>query len=482
MKTNQTAHTAAEARETERSDGRASEAAGAGGGDTDASTSRTAPGRHHLARRDVLRSIGAAAALGVDSGDPFDVAAEQSTVGDAAARRPATRAGTVPMRATRLADGDRARFGAAVALDGATAAVGVLPGRTVDGPDYGAVSIFDRGEGEWSRDARYAAGDLSPVGVADGGQFGASVALSGATLLVGTPISSNRAGDRAGFVTALRRVGHEWRVEATLSSAESTGVDRFGQSVAVDGETALVGAPADAAAGPGVGSVAVFTRSDGRWTRRATLAPEAAQTRRFGTDVAVAGDTAVVGFRRGTGADRSEHGGACVFVRRGGSWWRRATFTGGGRGDRFGESVALDGETVVVGAPGETNAAGPNAGGAYAFGRTGRRWQRSSTLVGDPRRSDDRFGESVAVDDDFAVVGAPLATAGRSPDGGGLGTGYLFERRSGDWRYRTTLSPPGDPVGFGTAVVLDGRAALVAADGRRSPNGTGGGVTAVFEP
>ena len=138
------------------------------------------------------------------------------------------------------------------------------------------------------------------------------------------------------------------------------------------GDTAVVGAFLDNSPLPDAGSAYIFVRTGGVWTQQAKLtASDAAAGDRFGTSVAVSGDTAVVGAYFDDDAGSSS-GSAYAFVRTGGVWMQQAKLTASdaAANDQFGYSVALSGDTAVVGAY-QDDDAGSNSGSAYVFVRTG---------------------------------------------------------------------------------------------------------------
>ncbi len=429
--------------------------------------------RYRVARREMLLTMGATLGFGEDASGFADGVDGRSAVDDSNdEQRTSDDGGRFPRtRASRLAHADRTGFGSAVALDGATAVVGAPPDAS-GGATTGVVSVFAYRGGHWTRHSM-----LGPDVRASGGQFGTSVAVDGSTLLVGAPMPSGPTGAHAGGVTVFRRAGDDWTQEATLSPAASPGVDRFGTSVAVDGDTAVVGAPADTSeAGAATGTASVFTRSGGTWRRQATLAPAEAGIDAVGRDVGIAGDTVVAGGRLGVGAAWSDAGGACVFTRTDGDWTQEATLApdGADRDDQFGSAVALDGDTAVVGAPAETNAAGFNAGGAYVFARVGREWRLVDELAVGTRRGDDRFGDAVALDAATAIVGAARGRSVGGAEQSSGGPAHVFTRVAGRWRRQTTLWPGGRGAPRRrSAVALDGSTALVAAGDVSSADGQG---------
>ena len=156
--------------------------------------------------------------------------------------------------------------------------------------------------------------------------------------------------------------------QAKLTDSDSASFDQFGRSVAIDADTALVGAPFEDDEGVDAGAAYVFTRSGSSWNQQAKLtAGDAAARDQFGESVAVDGDTALVGAPLEDGEDLNA-GAAYVFIRSGSSWIQQAKLTDrdGFAGDLFGRSVAIDGDTALVGAPNDDDN-GTNAGAAYVF-------------------------------------------------------------------------------------------------------------------
>jgi len=156
---------------------------------------------------------------------------------------------------------------------------------------------------------------------------------------------------------------------AKLTAADAAVFDHFGFSVSLSGDTAIIGVPFDDDAGAASGSAYVFREVAGVWQQIAKLtADDAAVNDYFGASVSLSGDTAVVGaiFDAHAGA---QSGSAYVFTRTGCVWTQQAKLTASDAdaGDLFGVSVALSGDTVVVGAYLDDHAAGTNSGSAYVF-------------------------------------------------------------------------------------------------------------------
>jgi hypothetical protein len=210
--------------------------------------------------------------------------------------------------------------------------------------------------------------------------------------------------------------------------------DWFGGRVAVDGDTAVIGAYGDDDKGAESGSAYVFVRSaDGTWSQQAKLtADDGVDDDRFGCSVAVSGDTAVIGamFDDDKGA---ESGSAYVFVRSAdGTWSQQVKLTAddGAADDWFGIRVAVDGGTVVVGAYGD-NDKGDSSGSAYVFVRAANgTWSQQAKLIAADGAASDYFGYRVAVSGDTAVIGAMYD----DDKGDGSGSAYVFVRAAdGTW-------------------------------------------------
>ena len=260
---------------------------------------------------------------------------------------------------------------------------------------------------------------------------------------------------------------------AKLVHSDLTYDDRFGWSVAVDGDVAVVGAPGDELEHGLPGAAYVFTRQSGVWTRVAELtASDGSNGDRFGVSVAVAGDTIVISAKR-HGVDDVQHGAVYVFTKPA-SGWADATETAklaasdGADEDRFGAKVALAGNTIVVGAPhdddGEDNR---SVGSAYVYVKPDSGWTdatEDAKLTASDGDEYHQFGKSVATDGATVVAGAPKSFSEENPPG----VAYVFERPSDGWADATetaqlTASDGHDFDFFGESVGVDGDTIVVGA-------------------
>jgi hypothetical protein len=288
-----------------------------------------------------------------------------------------------------------------VAVSGDTAVIGATDDDDL-GTNSGAAYVFMRSGTSWTQQAKLLADDGG-----SGDDFSYSVAVSGDTAVIGTP-GDNDLGSESGAAYVFVRSGTSWTQQAKLLADDGMQNDWLGVSVAVSGDTAVISANGVDDLGTGAGAAYVFVRSGTSWTQQAKLlADDGASFDTFGYSVAVSGDTAVIGaYGRDDLGDRS--GAAYVFVRSGTSWTQQAKLLAddGAASDYFGWKVAVSGDTAVIGADWDDDL-GTNSGGAYVFVRSGTSWTQQTKLLADDGASFDRFGYSVAVSGNRAVIGAP---------------------------------------------------------------------------
>ncbi|MGI9256961.1 MAG: fibronectin type III domain-containing protein, partial [Salinispira sp.] len=289
--------------------------------------------------------------------------------------------------------------------------------------------------------------------------FGYSVAVDGDTAIIG----AYDGGINKGSAYVFTRSGSTWTQQQELTADDGANGDYFGYSVAVDGDTAIVGAYGDESS---TGSAYVFTRSGSTWTQQPKLtADDGAGSDYFGYSVAVHGDTAIVG----AWGDDSSTGSAYVFTRSGSAWTQQPKLTASDKltSDRFGTSVAVDGNTAIVGAYRDES----STGSAYVFTRSGSAWppQQQKLTADDDGAINDNFGISVAVDGNTAIVGA-------YGDESSTGSAYVFTRSSSTWTRQQKLTADdgaaSDWFGYSVAVDEDTDTAIVGAYQDESSTGS----------
>ena len=197
------------------------------------------------------------------------------------------------------------------------------------------------------------------------------MAISGNTVVVGTPRDDGTAGEEQGAAYVFVRSGLAWSQQQKLEASDAAGLDRFGYSVAISGDTVVVGTRADdGTAGIDQGSAYVFVRSGVVWSQQQKLeALDAVAEDLFGYSVAISGETIVVGALNDDGAAGEGQGSAYVFVRSGGVWSQLQKLEASDAAglDQFGYSVAISGNTVVVGTPADDDAGGSSKAQLMCF-------------------------------------------------------------------------------------------------------------------
>ncbi len=430
-------------------------------------------------------------------------------------------------------------FGYRVAVSGDTLVVGAssedssstgVGGVQADNAaaESGAVYVFTRSAGMWSQQAYLKASNTEA-----GDNFGAAVAISGDTLVVGAPVedsavtgvggaqADNGAID-SGAVYVFTRSAGVWSQQAYVKASNTEAGDNFGAAVAISGETLAVGAYAEDSAATGVGgaqadnsaadsgAVYVFARTAGLWSQQAYVkASNAEAGDLFGISVAVSGDTLAVGAHledsgaTGVGGAQADNaavdsGAVYMFTRSAGVWSQQAYLKASNTesGDLFGGSVAVSGDTLVVAAAGEDSGAigvggaqadnaAAESGAVYVFTRSAGVWSQQAYVKASNTDASDSFGVSVAVWGDTLVVGAHLEDSGASGVDGvqtdnaapSSGAVYVFARSAGAWSQQAYLKASNTEASdlFGISVAVSGDTLAVGAFGEDSAaTGVGG--------
>lgn len=322
-------------------------------------------------------------------------------VDDAAARYPVTIDPTLWQQQARLtADSGAAhdQFGWAVAISGNRAIVGAREDNAqVGGAHLGSAYIFVRSGSTWTEERKLIPSDGVALSI-----FGFSVAISGNTAIVGAPFGGDGRGKAYVY---FRDENGDWVEQAKLAAVAPTAGDRFGYSVGISGDTAIVGS-FPIGAGRTQGAAYVFSRAGDVWELPYPLIPsDPAPGDTFGFAVAISGDTAVVGAPIKTIDGKLVQGAAYLFARSDSGWLQkgpRLTGSGGVERDFFGGSVAISGETAVVQFQNQLNA---GARGAHFFTRTGGAWTEQQKISA-PNASS-RLGR-VGISGETAIVGTSM--------------------------------------------------------------------------
>jgi ketosteroid isomerase-like protein len=435
------------------------------------------------------------------------------------------------LKASNTDGGDE--FGYSVAISGDTIVVGAyeedssatgVNGNQQDNSanGAGAAYVFTRDrQGSWSQQAYLKASNTDAED-----SFGRSVAISGDTIVVGaygeassaTGVNGNQQDDsapNAGAAYVFRRDGQgSWSQQAYLKASNTDAADLFGSSVAISGDTIVVGAWKEDSSATGVngnqqdnsatdsGAAYVFTRdSQGSWSQQAYLKASNTDVKDFfGFGIAISGDTIVVGAygedSSATGVNGNQQdnsasyaGAAYVFRRDSqGSWSQQAYLKASNTDeqDQFGESVAISGDTIVVGAEWEASSAtgvdgnqqdnsASHAGAAYVFTRDSQgSWSQQAYLKASNTDTQDYFGFGIAISGDTIVVGAygeassATGVNGNQQDNSAwrAGAAYVFRRDGqGSWSQQAYLKASNTYTQdyFGWSIAISGDTIVVGA-------------------
>lgn len=313
-------------------------------------------------------------------------------------------------------------------------------------------------------EAQYAPSDLTAVllqskfTASDGSAndlFGVSVSVSGNTSLIGA-LRDGDNGTWSGSAYIYNNKDGVFIEQAKLVASDGESNDSFGRSVSINGDTALIGASGD----DGKGSAYVFVRRGGMWVEQAKLvASDGAVDDRFGLSLSVSGDTAIIGASNDDG-----RGSAYVYVRNSGVWTEQAKLTAsdGALNDSFGYSVSLSGNTAVIGAYVDQDN-GYSSGSAYIFVRTDGVWLEQAKLIASDAAANDNFGYSVSVSGETSIVGS----YGNDDNGSASGSVYVYVRSNGVWTEQEKLTASDGSANdrFGQSVSLSGNTAVISSSG-----------------
>jgi hypothetical protein len=367
----------------------------------------------------------------------------------------------VPVAKLTDSDGPGDIFGYGIAVSGDTVVVGAPLEDIGASANQGSAYVFVKPGSGWSSTFTYTAWLANSDGITSD-ELGYSVAISGDIVVAGAPGQAveNNPGSAYIFVKPTGGWGGALTETAILTPSDSTASNAFGFSVAISGDTVIVGAPGNDAA-------YIFVKPTGGWsgtlTETAKLTATDGPGGEFGYSVSISGDTAAVSAWR--------HEAAYVFVKPTGGWSGALTETatliasGGVITNQFGNSVSVSQDTIVVGGPLNEN----SRGAAYVFVQPGGGWSgtlvEAARLTAADRAIGDYFGISVAINNDTIVVGAYGDDVGSNID---QGSAYTFLKPGAGWSTTSTFASkliafdggPGDQYGY--PVAIDNDTAVVA--------------------
>ncbi|HQR34138.1 MAG TPA: FG-GAP repeat protein, partial [Blastocatellia bacterium] len=356
------------------------------------------------------------------------------------------------------------RFGGSVAVsgDGRTIAIGAPGDNLGASSDQGSVYIYERNGAPFVFSQQ--------LFTSGGSKFGTALDLDGDSMIVGSPGEQSEQGAVYIFV----KQNGSWQQQQRLVANDGAAEDHFGFTVSISGNTVLVGAYGDDINGQlSQGSAYLFTRTGATWSQQQKLtASDGLQADVFGFSVALDGDTAAIGMPYDQVGEKALQGSVYVFRRPAvGAWYleQKLTANDGSINDSFGNALALEGETLLVGAWLDSSLVANNHGSAYVFQRTGDDWSQQAKLVANDGTAADQFGNAVALSGDTAIVGAYHKNVNGTNFQGAT---YTFSRNATVWSQSQRFTGNGGASSYmGGAVALAGGTLVSGAYGESNNKG-----------
>ena len=354
-----------------------------------------------------------------------------------------------------------AHFGYSISISGDYALIGAPNDNDDYGHSTGSAYIIVRDGDDWSEQEKL----LAPDGATED-RFGYSVSVTQDYAVIGA-MHDDDDGYRSGSAYIFVRDGETWSEQAKLNASDGDIEDYFGAEVSIEGDYALIGAPSDDDDGLSSGSAYIFYRNGNIWTEHAKLtSSEGDASDYFGCSVSIEGDYAVIGAE----GNNNFSGAAYIFARSGDTWSEQVKLTAsdGAHGDSFGRSVSIEGDYAVIGAFHDDNDNGEDSGSVYIFARSGDMWAEQAKLTPSNGAAYDFFGWSVSISEDYTIIGA-------------VNSAYIFTRSGDIWAEQVELTASDGALGvcFGLSVSLIEDYALIGAF-RDSDNGAYSGSAYIF--
>jgi hypothetical protein len=359
-----------------------------------------------------------------------------------------------PVNRTALDASNSDRFGSSVAIHGDYAIAG-SPNATIGSKEMqGAAYIFFRTSEGWNQQAKLVA--------ADGGAFhyfGQAVAIYGNYAAISSTTSS------AGCVYIFERSGTNWVQQAKIIAADVQPGDDFGKALSLSGDRVLIGAQYDdVGANIDQGSAYIFKRNGAVWTQEAKLAGlSGAANDEFGHSVCIDADYAIVGVAKDDVGLNPDQGSAYVYVYGGGTWTlqTKLVYASGKADDKFGYSVSINQNYAVIGAPWADDPVSAQ-GAAYIFTRTGAAWTMTQKILATDPMPDDNFGYHLSTNGNYILIGSSYGDF-LPGDNHGSSSLYLFNNSHASLVKKIHDVDGSENDGFGNKVSIDGQRYIIGA-------------------
>lgn len=360
---------------------------------------------------------------------------------------------------------ESAEFGRSIAIDGDCVVVGAAEGSDEVAVGTGAAYVFRYVDGAYVQEAKLDP-KLDDPDIEDGAEFGRAVAVKGNVIVVGARFATSGSTEKAGAAYIYKKTNDIWSFVQKVGAGDSAPEDNFGRAVALDNDLLVVTARKEDVSVENDGAAYVFRQRGGTWVQEAKLtAGDTTTQARFGQSVAVRGNLVVVGARDANTPVADGAGAVYLFSHSQGRWSEFAKlYAGDGAAeDQFAFNVAVSGSLIAVGArradlPGKTN-----AGAVYLFQVQGKNWRQLGKLTASDAKANDELGHSVAMSGDFIAAGARRTDIDGKKDQGAV---YLFKRSGNQWveEARIIASDGGAGDEFGHSLSAHGNKIAVGAN------------------
>ena len=350
-------------------------------------------------------------------------------------------------------------FGYSASIDGDYAIVGAYRKNSYTGSVY----IYIRSGTSWTQQASFAGGAANE-------KFGYSVSISGDYAIVGAYHEAT-GGSNSGAVYIYKRTGTTWSYQQKIKSSDAASGDEFGCSVSMSGDYAIVGAQYEDPNGTlNSGSVYMYTRdpSTGLWgSEQKIYASDVENFDIYGSCVSMSGDYAIVGAYGEDPNGLATAGSAYIYTRNSstGLWGsEQKIYASDGRSySQYGQFVSIEGNYAIVGKPTDSpDGVSSSAGSAYIYTRNSSTglWGSEQKITADVITANERFGSSVSISENCAIVGAWNPSSSASTY---TGAAYIYTRSGTTWTQQEKLNGEAVQDYFGSSVSQSGGYAIVGA-------------------
>lgn len=319
---------------------------------------------------------------------------------------------------------------------------------------------------------------------ANNDKFGNSVSISGSHAIIGAEDHSTGGNYAQGKAYIFRLNGNTWIEQAKLTASDGESGDSFGSSVSISGDYAVVGAHHhDTNGNSSQGKVYIYKRNGDAWQEESQVtASDGATEDYYGKSVSISGDYIIVGAESHDTNGNINQGKAYVYRRTGTTWMEEAILVSsdGQTADKFGNSVSITENYAIIGAKFHDTNGNIHQGKAYVYKRTGTTWSEEAILVSSDGKAADQFGSSVSLFGDFAIIGSPLHQIGSNP---AQGKAYIFRREGNTWIEEAILfSEDGDSNDlFGLNVYGSGINVAISATGHDTNGNVNQGKVCIYK-